>query len=513
MFILFFLISIISLCWIIIVTSLICANKNNQNIWYGSIPVNIDIKQMRIKMFEIDKTNFNHYPFFKNSDFRKGKWISINEFSKIFNEDSKKILFNSLTEESLKKDTRFELISAKKFKKSYIKFTLDLPKINGESNIALFSWKLNKEIVQKNIIYRNNFSSIETDFYSYTFFTNINKKNIYKKEDIVQYICKHLPHNQLFLNYVIIKDSTLIIQVQNRNKKSLQRNYLKLKNLLNSEYVKELTNSIIFTEPTNNFKYWEANEIKFIDYLTYISSTMNGFFILGANKLNVENNLLFNNNYKKIRALLSKGLLKFTAKPVSEYLNKNTKYKILDPDLENEDKGTMLVINKTSLKTRIISSIFNSETNLLKYFYLVKINDYDFLNLKLANFLISSDKEFKNTHIALLWNEYSDIDILLQKTEELKSKKIKTVLGINYINDQVYEMIDKMDTNIVILTKELTKDISKPQTFLDIMALAVYSKNKKINVIFEDIDINDYGYQINKQLKEFFYIEKGDNNE
>ncbi|WP_373422489.1 MHO_4530 family protein [Mycoplasma zalophi] len=480
----------------IIIFAYINKHKNN----YGVIPLTIDYKSKRIKLLSYKKSAINLMPFTKNEKLNNGKWLSFEEFSDLFLEPSKNNL-SKLFQEIVnnKQDLTVNLMT----KKHKIQLTLISPTNIEEENAALLYWQTIYKEKVVHLTYVDDYKDIVNEKDSFKVFFNLKERNIHKKDLFLKFINKKL--DKKYKYKIFVKYSIIYLSVNNLNKTNLLNKYFyKLLKIFETSFLSKLCNGIIFIPSNFQISKLDIN-INSIDYLQFLTKKESKIIILNNSHLTDERVDDFEANYKKISNLLQKDVIKYIDKPVYEFFDKLSDIKFIYPEMDNNNQESNYVLKNTSLKYNFLDKFVNIKIENDTSIYLFPIIDYDFLYLSGQEIKKSFIDKINQIKIVVVVKNLNNLDLIYTKALSLKTYGIDVIVGVSVLDNNIIQLIKKINADFVVLTKKITSSLDVPKDFSYLVGLLNFAKDSNIKFIFEDIDITKQGYKIRKNLNIFLY--------
>ncbi|QJR44338.1 MHO_4530 family protein [Mycoplasma miroungirhinis] len=493
------LISIFLLIIFVTIIIIIFAYVNKYKNTYGFIPLTIDYKNKRIKLLSYQNISGNLIPFTSNQKFNKGHWLSFQEFSNLFLTNFQSTILDLFQEiKHSKKDISIDL----KTNKYNMKLTLISPSNINEENAALLYWQSVQKDTHIQINYVNNYNDINQEKNSFKIFLNLKDINIQKKDFIVKYIVSKLDRKykyKLFIKYSIIY---LCVNIDKHN--LLNKYFYKLLKTFETSFLDKLCNGIIFIP--NNFKISNLdNNIDEIEYLQYLTKKESQILVLNNSYLTDEKINQFEKNYKKIANLLQKGVIKYQEQPIYEFLNKPSNIKFVYPEIDNNNYESNFVLINTSLKYNFLDKFVNIKIKNKTDVFLFPIIDYEFLYLSEQEIKKYFTQQIDQIKIVVVIDKLNNWNLIYKKALSLKAYGIDVIIGFATINNNVIQLLQKLNSQWVVITNKITSSLDISKDFSYLVGLINYVKDTNIKFIFENLNIVKQGYKIRKNLNNFLY--------
>ncbi|MCU4117000.1 hypothetical protein N8G13_00790 [Mycoplasma zalophi] len=438
-------------------------------------------------------------PFTKNEKLNSGKWLSFDEFSDLFLEPYKNNL-SKLFQEIInnKQDLTINLMT-KKYK---IQLTLISPTNIEEENAALLYWQSIYKEKTAQLTYVDDYTNIANEKNSFKIFFNLKERNIHKKDLFLKFISTKL--NKKYKYKIFVKYSIIYLSVNLTKTHILNKYFYKLLKIFEASFLSKLCNGIIFIP--SNFQISNLdNNINSIDYLQFLTKKESKVIILNNSHLTNERVEEFEGNYKKISNLLQKGVIKYIEKPVYEFFNKPSDIKFIYPEIDNNNQESNYVLKNTGLKYNFLDKFVNIKIENNTNIYFFPIIDYDFLYLSGQEIKKSFIDKINQIKIVVVVKNLNNLDLIYTKALSLKTYGIDVIVGVATLDNNIIQLIQKINADFVVLTKKITSSLDTSKNFSYLVGLLNFAKDSNVKFIFEDLDITKQGYKIRKNLNIFLY--------
>ncbi|AZG68518.1 MHO_4530 family protein [Mycoplasma struthionis] len=475
----------------------------------GFFVFKVDTKQKRIKFEEIENVTQYVPSFLKINGFDKGEWISIDDFEHLFSEEVKKEFHYLINKRETKTiDTSFQWGNKNQF---YADAKIEITNFNESDVWGTFYWnthKLNEKIVF------NKFGE------------NIDQMlNINENYEVVGFILKTQNINQIDNFIKLFKEGAALKNIHgvdayiHLNKlffvlKYKQFNLAKRRKIL-SYFAKASKNYFKFFSTIFNLEKKDINNYKILDleilcdYIKLLNNTEE--IIYAEDILKTENFKIFKEKYLKVTKELD-SRIQYVPKSVKLRALNNNKTNItllfkkdIFEEFNIEDKS---LISSLDLYIKAQNLFYKkiSEDTLEKTFYTIDDYIFNYIDFKIINKIAQTSPSFINN---IRFNIFKSINRIEKKVLENKVKEKNLLFGleINKIDDRIISII-KPWINFVFISKELSKQLNKPDIILFIQTLIEKVNALGIKIVFENFDYKNYRKILNKHPKNIYYIEE-----
>ncbi|WXL28378.1 hypothetical protein WG616_03375 [[Mycoplasma] gypis] len=465
--------------------------------------LNIDLEQNRIKTVTNNTKKLNQVNIFKNNDFVHGAWISFDDFAKMFDEESKNLFLKTIKNWDNQRNIEMILnisqngLKQKKYQLSFF--------LQEKSKIAFFSWNLQKNNTKTKIFLLKKpfaYSELKESFSIIYFLEDL---KFFQRPELLTEIYKRL-HKTKNVKFALSRQSNCVaLHVVSKDKKELTKIFEKYQKTMRDIFDKKFATSVLFVKPNFNFQGLEQTRQKLFDFLSYTASEKRSFSELNFGDFAKEKIEYFDSLYKKNCNLILKR--KFVDIQ-EEILNQESNvHSILHSfKVSNGDSSDEHLINVSSLKNEMINRIFPFETDDKKFEFIV-MKDYEFMLFKEEE--IKNNVNKINQHFVIYLSVLSNVKTLYKKIDETKNIGFKISIGLEFINENFFTLINEVKPEYIFISKTFMNKINNNEIFLEIANILNFCKNNKINVVLENLNVVKDFYKLSK-INENFYYTKGE---